>query len=84
MGSMITPFKRDNRIKIKPYGIKARVGQWRVTGLWVDDKHVSDPYKESRHERFNFNNSRKYPHSNVRQQVRQLRKMGRPQLIGVI
>lgn len=72
-------FKRNPPLKFT--GRKALAGQWRVMGLWIDDGKWEDPYMESRHERFNFNNSRKYPHSSLDQQIRVLK---RPDLGGVV
>lgn len=67
----ITPFQRKRRLDI--YGRRAMCGQWRVFPYLVltDDGKALNV---SRHELYNYEARKKYPHSSVKQQVKELKR----------
>lgn len=71
---MITWFKK--KPMFRPYGYRARIGQWRVFPYLVlteDGKALN----VSRHELYNYDNcGKKYPHSSTKQQLREIKRQG--------
>ena len=69
--------------KFKPYGNRFRVGQyrsidWSKVHLKTDAKGKDFEIKHDRSSRLNYDASKKYPYSSLRQQTRELRRMFLP------